>query len=81
MRPEFAFNLLLCTLTIPALTYYGPASQEFGIHTKAECEARLKREVGTMLGYYGEHPHCSCSDDRPTASDKGASTERSNPKN
>jgi hypothetical protein len=39
---------------------------EFGIPTKATCEAQIKREMGSMVGYYGEKPHCDCSDDSPS---------------
>jgi hypothetical protein len=65
LRHAAALALATCVLTSPAMSPGGPAETEFGIPTKAECEAQLKR-MGSMVGYYGEKPHCDCSNDSPS---------------
>ena len=68
MKVHYAAVLtFVCVLSTPAMSPGGPSHMEFGIPTKAACEARLKEKRGAMVGYYGEKPHCNCSDDPPTS--------------
>ena len=66
LRHAAALALVTCVLSIPATSPLGPSHMEFGIATKAACEERLKSEMGSMVGYYGERPRCACSDDAPS---------------
>ena len=64
-----ALALVTCVLSIPAMSPGGPGRMEFGIPTEATCEERLRWEVGSMAGYYGEKSQCNCSADSPSTKD------------
>ncbi len=60
LRHAAALALVTCVLSIPAKSPSSPSTFEFGIRTRAACEARLK-ELDPPAGWNGEKAHCECS--------------------